>query len=33
MNKKLNLNELFEKIDNELIERRVPIAHRFLEAT
>ncbi|QSB54035.1 hypothetical protein I6J48_17950 [Acinetobacter calcoaceticus] len=33
MSKKLNLNELFEKIDNELIERRVPIAHRFLEAT
>ncbi|WP_445404952.1 hypothetical protein [Acinetobacter vivianii] len=33
MKDKLNLNEIFENIDIQLIERGIPITHRFLEAT
>ena len=33
MKEKLNLNEIFENIDIKLIEREIPITHRFLEAT
>lgn len=33
MIQKLNLNEIFEKIDTKLINKQIPITHRFLEAT
>ena len=33
MKEKLNLNEIFENIDIKLIEREIPITHKFLEAT
>ncbi|ROR25448.1 hypothetical protein EDB67_10498 [Vibrio crassostreae] len=33
MNKKVNINDIFESIDNNLIERRVPITYRYMDAT
>lgn len=33
MPRKININEVFENIDKKLIEQKVPITHRFLEAT
>lgn len=33
MPRKININEVFENIDKKLIEQKVPITHRFLDAT
>lgn len=33
MMKEININEIFEKIDKELISKNIPITHRYMEAT
>ncbi|MEZ9510908.1 hypothetical protein AB4341_08580 [Vibrio breoganii] len=33
MRKQININDVFESIDNKLIEKRVPITHRYMDAT